>query len=62
MPHRPQDLGWPVQAGGAFSLLTVEAKTDSFLASLVEPHAGHFVPSHFEERTSISESPPHCSQ
>jgi hypothetical protein len=39
-----------------------DAKTESFLASLVEPHCGHFVPFHSLERTRISLSASHCSQ
>jgi len=58
----PQDFGWPVQAGGALSPAAAEAKTENFLDNFVEPQAGHFVPSHLDERTRISESPPHCSQ
>ena len=36
-----------------------EAKTESFLANLVEPHLGQAVPSQRLERTSSSLSVPH---
>ncbi len=39
-----------------------DAKTESFLASLLEPHCGHFVPFQVLERTRISLSAAHCSQ
>lgn len=55
-------------AGGALAAVLVpvpavdDAKTESFLASLVEPHCGHFVPFQALERTRISLSASHCSQ
>jgi len=60
MPH---ELGFPLHDGP--SLLSPppeDAKTDSFFVSLVEPHAGHFVPFQSFERTRISLSFPHFSQ
>lgn len=63
MPHKPQERGWPVQAGaGSLAAPPVEANTESFLVSFVEPQRGHRVPSHFAERTSTSLSAPHLPQ
>jgi hypothetical protein len=52
VPHMPQEPGVPVQEGS--SPLTLEANTESFFASFVEPQCGHWVPSQRVERTSIS--------
>jgi len=49
-----------VQDGSA--PLPLEANTDNFFASFVEPQCGHFVPSQRVERTSISLSFSHPSQ
>ena len=62
MPHMPQELGLPVHVGASLSLPLAEANTESFLASFVEPHCGHFVPFHVMERTRISLSRSHFSQ
>jgi hypothetical protein len=61
VPHMPQLLGTPVH-WGADSPATLEAKTESFLCSLVEPQAGQAVPFQFEERTRISLSLSQASQ
>lgn len=58
----PQDFGWPVQAGASADSPPDDANTENFFVKRVEPHFGHSVPSHFEERTSSSESTPHFSQ
>jgi len=58
VPHNPHDFGWPVHTG-ASSAPPLEANTDSFLLSFVEPQCGHAVPSHLVERTSTSLSLPH---
>jgi len=58
----PQERGVPVQVGSAPPSGAVEAKTDSFFSSRVEPQCGQGVPSHFAERTSSSLSFPHFSQ
>jgi hypothetical protein len=56
----PQELGLPEhEAGSEASPPTLEAKTDSFLASFVEPQCGQGVPFHSLERTSNSLSSPH---
>lgn len=39
-----------------------DAKVENFLASLVEPHLGHFAPFQLLERTRISLSHSHFSQ
>lgn len=52
----PQAGASPLPSG------TEEAKTDSFLASLLEPQCGQGVPSQFEERISTSLSSPHLAQ
>jgi hypothetical protein len=63
VPHIPHEPGFPVQeAGSEDSPPALEAKTDSFLASLVEPHLGHGVPFQRVERISNSLSAPHFSQ
>jgi hypothetical protein len=62
VPHKPQEVGWPVQAASAAPPPVLEAKVESFFVSLFEPHFGQGVPSHCEERTSTSLSCPHCSQ
>jgi hypothetical protein len=54
----PQELGLPVQAGASSPVL-LEAKTDSFFDSFVEPQAGHLLPFQSLERTRISLSLPH---
>jgi hypothetical protein len=61
VPHKPHEPGVPVQDGISDPPL-LEAKTESFLESLVEPQCGHFVPFQLEERTRISLSFSHCSQ
>jgi hypothetical protein len=62
VPHRPQELGLPVQDGPSVALPVEEANTDNFLESFGEPQCGHFVPFHSFERTSISLSFSHFSQ
>lgn len=59
----PQDFGCPVQAPPAgidSPPALLEAKTENFFASFVEPHFGHFVPAQSLERTSTSESVSHA--
>jgi hypothetical protein len=59
----PQEPGFPLhEAPSLESPAELDANTDNFFASLVEPHFGHGVPSHFRERTSNSLSVPHFSQ
>jgi hypothetical protein len=56
----PQEPGLPLhEAGPDDSPPVPEAKTDSFLASLVEPHLGQGVPFQRLERISSSLSAPH---
>lgn len=62
VPHMPQEEGLPVQAGSAPAPATLEAKVENFFDNRAEPHFGQGVPSHWVERTWISESFPHCSQ
>ena len=62
VPHKPQERGCPVQAGSAGSPATLEAKTESFFTSRVDPQRGHSVPSQLLERTRTSLSAPHLSQ
>ena len=62
VPHMPHDLGCPVQVGPSLPPVALEAKTESFLLNLSEPHCGQGVPSHLVERTSTSLSRPHFSQ
>jgi hypothetical protein len=60
VPHIPQDPELPLQeAGSEDAPPALEAKMDSFLASLVEPHLGQGVPFHLLERISNSLSAPH---
>jgi hypothetical protein len=50
-------LGIPHRAGAAEALtvpVECEAKTDSFLLSLVEAQWGHLEPSQFDDRTNNS--------
>jgi hypothetical protein len=57
MPHEP---GLPLhEAGSEDCPPAPEAKTDSFLASLMEPHLGQGVPFQRLERISTSLSAPH---
>jgi hypothetical protein len=59
----PQEWGVPLHDGPSLASPPAEdAKTESFFVSLVEPHAGHFVPFQSFERTRISLSFPHFSQ
>jgi len=64
VPHMPQEWGVPVQegAGSEPPPLTLEAKTESFFESFVEPQWGHGVPSQWLERTRISLSFSHFPQ
>ncbi len=65
MPHMPQECGVPVQLGAGTALVlpvVAEAKVENFFSSLVEPQCGHFVPSHWLERTRISLSRSHFPQ
>jgi hypothetical protein len=54
VPQRPQALGLPEHAGPSSAPLEVEANTESFFCSLVEPHFGQCVPRQSVERTSTS--------
>lgn len=56
VPQRPQERGTPEQAAPSSPAPSppLEAKTESFLASLVEPQCGQAVPSQWLERTSTS--------
>jgi hypothetical protein len=58
----PQELGTPEHPGAELSPATLEAKTESFLASRVDPQCGQAVPSHLVERTRISLSFSHFAQ
>ena len=60
MPQAQQELGLPLQESPSEG--PDEAKTESFLTSLVEPHFGHWVPSQLTERTRISLSVSHFWQ
>jgi hypothetical protein len=63
VPHKPQELGWPVQDGAAdASSPPLEAKTDNFLVNRLDPHFGQAVPAQRLDRTSTSESSPHFPQ
>jgi hypothetical protein len=62
VPHRPQEVGVPLQEGSEPPPLALEAKTESFFDSLVEPQLGQGVPSQLLERTRISLSFLHFSQ
>lgn len=62
VPHRPQEETLPEQAGSALASAVLDAKVENFFDSRMEPHFGQGVPSHFVERTWISESFPHWSQ
>jgi len=63
VPHIPHEPGLPEQeAGSDESPPVLDANTDNFLASLVEPHFGQGVPFQRLERTSTSLSFPHFSQ
>jgi hypothetical protein len=63
VPHSPQEEGVPLQEGGAESAAPdVDAKTENFLVSRVDPHWGQGVPSHSVDRTNTSESFPQPSQ
>ena len=58
VPHRPQEDGLPEQVGVFSKLLAadLEAKAETFLETLVEPHLGQGVPCQAEERTNDSKS------
>jgi len=62
VPHNPHERGWPLQFGSAELPATLEANTESFLVSFVEPHFGQAVPSQWIERTRISLSLSHFPQ
>jgi hypothetical protein len=63
VPHRPQELGLPVQdALSEVSSPPLEANTDNFLVNRLDPHFGQEVPSQWLERTSTSDSFPHFPQ
>jgi len=62
VPHIPHELGVPEHEGSLPSLPALEAKTENFFASFVEPQCGHFVPSQLLERTSTSLSRSHFPQ
>jgi len=62
VPQRPQDFGWPVQAGASAAEPLLEAKTENFLESFFDLQCGHGVPSQSDERTRTSLSRPHESQ
>jgi hypothetical protein len=59
MPHEP---GLPEQEGSDAPPAVLEAKTESFFSSRVEPQCGQGVPSHLLDRTSTSLSFPHFPQ
>jgi hypothetical protein len=58
----PQEPGLPLQEASAFSPPVLDANTESFFVSLVEPQCGHLVPSQALDRTSISLSFSHFAQ
>jgi len=62
VPHSPHERGWPVQAGSAVLLATLEANTERLFVSFVEPQCGQGVPFRWVERTRISLSWLHFSQ
>jgi len=62
VPQRPQDFGWPVQAGPSADEPLLEAKTENFFESFFDLQCGQGVPSHWDERTSTSLSRPQESQ
>jgi hypothetical protein len=62
VPHRQHELGVPEQDAGSAAPPALEAKTESFFASRLDPHLGQAVPFQFLERTSTSESAPHFPQ
>ena len=62
VPHRPHELGWPVQTGSAAFPATLDANTESFFCNFVEPQCGHSVPCQSVVRTRISLSRSHLSQ
>jgi hypothetical protein len=47
-------LGVPLHAGPLSSPAPLDAKTESFFSSLLDPQSGHFVPFQSVERTSTS--------
>jgi len=50
----PQELGFPEQEGPSAASPPLDANTESFFSSLVDPQCGHWVPFHTVERTSTS--------
>ena len=64
VPQRPHEWGVPLHEGASPppAPATLEANTESFLASFVEPQRGHAVPSQFVDRTRISLSSPQVAQ
>jgi hypothetical protein len=54
VPHMPQELGLPVQEGASAASPPLDAKTESFFSSLVEPQSGHGVPFQSADRTRTS--------
>jgi hypothetical protein len=62
VPHKPHELGRPVQAGASSPEALPEANTESFLLSFVDPQCGHSVPCQLTERTSTSLSFPQFAQ
>jgi hypothetical protein len=58
----PQEWALPEHDGSDAPPPALEAKTESFFVSRVEPQCGHSVPSHWLDRTRISLSFRHFSQ
>jgi len=54
VPHMPQELGLPEQVGASADSPPLDANTENFFSSLVEPQRGQGVPFQSVERTSTS--------
>jgi hypothetical protein len=62
VPHLPHERAFFARGASLAALAALEAKVENFFVILAEPHSGQGVPTHSVERTSTSESSPHCSQ
>jgi hypothetical protein len=58
----PQELGTPEQDGASPLSPVLEANTENFFESFVEPQCGHLVPSQSVDRTRTSLSLSHLPQ
>jgi len=59
MPH---ELGTPLQDGPSLAPPVLEANTENFFESLMDPQCGHLVPLVSRDRTRISLSFSHFPQ